>query len=131
MTERVEVRSLSQLIGDAFQQTGKLLQNEIDLAKAELGEKAGKVASSFAFLAAGGLFVVPALTLALFALAAALVQNGWSQPVAYLLAAVLAALIAGALFAVGMNRLDARHLVPDQTLTQLQKDKQLAGRIVR
>lgn len=131
MTENLDTRSLAQLVGDAFQQTGKLLQNEIDLAKAELAEKASQIASSVAFLAAGGLLIIPALTLALLALAAALVERGWSQPVAYLLAAVLAAIIAAVLFAVGVNRLDARRLVPDETLTQLQKDKQLARRSVR
>ena len=131
MTEQIEMRSLAQLVGDAFQQTGKLLQNEIDLAKAELAEKASQVASSVAFFAAGGLFVIPALTLALFALAAVLVERGWSQSVAYLLAAVLAAIIAAVLFAVGVSRLDARHLAPDETLTQLQKDQQLARKAVR
>ena len=131
MTEKVDARSLPQLLGDAFQQTSKLLQNEIDLAKAELAEKAGKVASSAALFVAGGLFVIPALTLALFALAAALVEGGWSQPVAYLLAAVLAAIVAAILFAVGINRLDARRVAPDETLAQLEKDKQLAKRIVR
>ena len=131
MTEKMDMRSLAQLVGDAFQQTGKLLQNEVDLAKAELAEKASQLASSVAFFAAGGLFVIPALTLALFALAAVLIERGWSQSVAYLLAAVLAAIVAAVLFAVGVNRLDARRLVPDETLMQLQKDKQLAGRIVR
>jgi len=130
-TERVDGRSLSQLLGDAMQQLSKLMQNEIDLAKAELGEKASQVASSAAMFAAGGLFVIPALTLALFALAAALVQAGWSQPVSYLFAAVLAAVVAAILFAIGVNRLSAGQLAPQETLTQLDKDKQLAKRAVR
>jgi membrane protein implicated in regulation of membrane protease activity len=131
MIDNIDRRSLAQLVGDAFQQTSKLLQNEIDLAKAEIAEKASQITSSVAFFAAGGLFIVPALTLGLFALAATLVEHGWSQAAAYLLAAVLATIIAAMLFAVGIHRLDARRLVPDETLTQLQKDKQLAKRIVR
>jgi hypothetical protein len=131
MTDKFDMRSLSQLLSDALEQTAKLFQTEIDLAKAELAEKAGQVATSGAFFAAGGLFVMPSLTLALFALAAALIDAGWSQPLAYLLAAVLSVIVAAILFVIGMNRLDARRLVPQETLTQLGRDEQLAKRIVR
>ena len=104
--------------------------NEIDLAKAELSAKASQVGSSITFFAAGGLFVIPALTLALFALSAALIERGWSQSVAYLLAAVLAVIVAAVLFTIGVNRLDAGRLAPRETLEQLDKDKQLAKRSV-
>jgi hypothetical protein len=130
-TETSDGRSLSQLLGDAVQQLSKLMQNEIDLAKAELAAKISRIASSLALFAAGGLFVIPALTLALFSLAAALSQAGWSQPVAYLLSAVVAALVAAVLFAIGISHLSAGQLAPEETLTQLGKDKQLAKRAVR
>jgi hypothetical protein len=131
MTERYDSRSLSQLLGDALQQLAKLMQNEIDLAKAELATKAGQVTSSLALFAAGGLFVIPALTLALFALAAALIEAGWSQPIAYLFSAVLAAVVAALLVGIGIGRLNAKQLAPEETLTQLGKDKALAKRAVR
>jgi hypothetical protein len=131
MNDKLDMRSLSQLLGDALQQTAKLFQTEIDLAKAELAEKAGQVATSGSFFAASGLFAMPALTLALLALAAALIEAGWLQPLAYLFAAVLGAIVAAILFMIGMNRLNARRLIPQETLTQLGKDKQLAKRITR
>lgn len=130
-TERFDGRSLPQLLSDAMQQLSKLVQNEIELAKAELAEKASQVANSVALFAVGSLFVIPALTLALFALAAALVEAGWSQPIAYLLSAVLAAVIAAILFAIGVARLGAGQLAPQETLTQLDQDKQLAKRAMR
>jgi uncharacterized integral membrane protein len=67
----------------------------------------------------------------LFALSAALIAGGWSQPVSYLISAIVAAALAGILFAVGMNRLDARHLVPRETLRQLEKDKDTVKGMVR
>lgn len=67
--------------------------------------------------------VVPALVMLLLALSAALVSAGWSQPVAYLASAIVASVLAGALFAVGLNRLDARYLAPNTTIGQVKKDK--------
>jgi hypothetical protein len=44
---------------------------------------------------------------------------------------MVAAVLAGILFAVGMNRLDARHLAPRETLRQLEKDKDTVKGMVR
>jgi uncharacterized membrane protein YqjE len=131
MDDRTDMRTMSQLLGDAFQQVSKLFQNELDLAKVELATKAKQLISSVALFAAGAVFVVPALIMALFALAAALIERGWSQPVSYLASAVLAAVIAAVLFALGTSRLDAHRLVPNETISQLAKDKQAAKRMAR
>ena len=101
----------------------KLFQNEIDLAKAELGEKARQVGGALGFFAAGAMLVIPALVMVLFALSAALMAAGWSQPLSYLTSAIAAAVIAGVLFAIGINRLDTSNLAPRETMRQLEKDK--------
>ena len=75
--------------------------------------------------------MIPALVMALFALSAALMAAGWSPPISYLVCAVGAAAVAGALFAVGMNRLDARNLAPRETISQLEKDKATVKDMVR
>src|SRR6476620_7054138 len=103
-----DLRAISTLLGDALSQFAKLFQNEIDLAKAEFGEKAQKVGGALGFIAGGAILVIPALVMALFALSAALIAAGWSLPVSYLTSAVVAAVLAGVLFAIGINRLDAR-----------------------
>jgi uncharacterized membrane protein YraQ (UPF0718 family) len=123
MTTTNDFRAISHLLGDALSQFAKLFQNEVDLAKAELGEKVQQIGGAVGFLAAGAVLVIPAIVMALFALSAALIAGGWSQPVSYLISAIVAAVLAGILFAVGMNRLDARHLAPRETLRQLEKDK--------
>ena len=69
--------------------------------------------------------------MALFALSAALMEAGWSQPSSYLVSAVVAAAVAGVLFAVGFNRLDARNLAPRETMIQLEKDKASVKEMVR
>jgi membrane protein implicated in regulation of membrane protease activity len=65
--------------------------------------------------------MIPTLVMALFALSAALISAGWSQPVSYLTAAIVAAAVAGVLFLVGNNRLDARNLAPRETIRQLER----------
>jgi hypothetical protein len=118
-----DLRTLSTLVGDALSQFAKLFQNEVDLAKAELGEKVQKVGSALIFILGGAVLVIPGLVMALFALSAALIAAGWSQSVSYLLSAVLAFVVAGVLLAIGMSRLDARNLAPRETMRQLEKDK--------
>jgi hypothetical protein len=131
MTTQSDLRVISGLLGDALSQFAKLFQNEVDLAKAELGEKMQQVGGAMGFIAAGAILVMPALVMALFALSAALIQAGWSQPLSYLASAVIAAVLAGVLFAVGINRLDARHLAPRETMRQLEKDKDTVKEMVR
>lgn len=131
MSTKTDVQAISHLLGDALSQFAKLFQNEVDLAKAELGEKVQQIGSAAGLIAAGAVLVIPAIVMVLFALSAALIAGGWSQPVAYLISAIVAAVLAGILFAVGMNRLDARHLTPRETLRQLDKDKQTVKGMVR
>ena len=79
-TSQNDLRTVSTLLGDALSQFAKLFQNEVDLAKAELGEKAQKVGNAAGFIAGGLVLMIPALVMALFALSAALITAGWSQP---------------------------------------------------
>ena len=131
MSTKTDFQAISHLLGDSLSQFAKLFQNEVDLAKAELGEKAQQIGSAVGLLAGGAVLIIPAIVMALFALSAALIAGGWSQPVSYLISAIVAAALAGILFAVGMSRLDARHLTPRETLRQLEKDKNTAKGMVR
>jgi uncharacterized membrane protein YqjE len=124
-------RSMPQLLGDALSQFTKLFQNEIDLARAELGEKAQQMGVALGFLTGAAVLVIPALVMALLALSAALLSAGWSQPLSYLASALIALLLVAALVAFGLNRLQARKLAPTETLRQLDKDKEAVKGIVR
>jgi hypothetical protein len=126
-----DIRTISNLMGDALSQFAKLFQNEVDLAKAEFGEKIQKVGGALGFIAGGAMLVIPALVMVLFALSAALIAAGWSQPLSYLTSAIVAAVLAGVLFAIGIGRLDARNLTPRETVRQLEKDKNTVKGMVR
>ena len=69
--------------------------------------------------------------MALLALATAMIAGGWSEPISYLIAAVIAAAIANILCLVGFKRLDADNLVPRETVRQLEKDKDTVKGMVR
>lgn len=130
-TSQGEFRAISTLLGDAMSQFAKLFQNEMDLAKAEVGDKLQKLGGALGLIAGGAVLVIPAIVMALFALSAALISAGWSQPVSYLTSAFIAAVIAAVLFAVGISRLDVRNLAPHETIGQLEKDKAAMKGMVR
>ena len=130
-TSKDDLRAISKLFGDALSQFAKLFQNEVELAKAELGENVQQLGRALGFIAAGAVLVIPALVMALFALSAAMIAAGWSQPVSYLLSAILALVAAGVLFGIGISRLSARGLAPHETMRQLEKDKNTVKGMMR
>ena len=130
-TSKHDLRAISKLFGDALSQFAKLFQNEVELAKAELGENVQQVGRALGFIAAGAVLVIPALVMALFALSAAMIAAGWSQPVSYLLSAILALVVSCVMFGIGVNRLSARGLAPHETMRQLEKDKNTVKGMVR
>src|SRR3954462_1081887 len=92
-------RSIPELFSDAVGQLAKLVGNEFELARAELSEKANQAGRAAAMIGAGAVMGIPALVLLLFAIAAGLMKAGLSEPIAYLLTAVGAGVVAGALIA--------------------------------
>jgi putative superfamily III holin-X len=124
-------RSIPELFSDAVGQLAKLVGNEFELARAELSEKASQVGRATAMIGAGAVILIPALVLLLFAVSAALIRGGVSEPIAYLLTGAGAALVSGGLIVAGMNRLSGDALKPSVTLDQVQRDKIAAKEMVR
>jgi hypothetical protein len=124
-------RSIPELFSDAVGQLAKLVGNEFELARVELSEKVSQVGRAAAIIGAGAVILMPALVLLLFALSAALIRGGFSEPVAYLLTGAGAALVSGALVGIGLSRLSVDALKPSVTLDQVQRDKVAAKEMVR
>ena len=124
-------RSIPELFSDAVGQLAKLIGNEFELARTELSEKANQVGRATAMIGAGAVILMPALVLLLFAVSAALIRGGLSEPAAYLLTGAGAALISAALIAIGLSRLSGDALKPSMTLEQVQRDKLAAKEMVR
>ena len=124
-------RSIPELVSDAFGQLAKLVSNEIDLAKAEMTEKAAQVGRASAMIAAGAVIFMPALAVVLLSIAAALIDAGYSASIAYLITGGGAGLIALTLIGIGVSRLSGDALKPTVTLDQFERDKLAAKEIVR
>jgi hypothetical protein len=131
MRHNHDERTLSQLFGDSFAELAKLIQNEVDLAKAELREKTALVGGAIGLIAAGAVLLIPALVLILYAIAAWLIMLGLMAPLAYLAAGLGAAIVAAALLWTGMGRLSGDALKPTATMGEIERDKNLAKELMR
>jgi hypothetical protein len=131
MTMRNDERTVSQLFGDSLSELAKLIQNEVDLARAELREKLAVVGGAMGFIAAGSILLIPSLVLILFAVAGWLIVLGMATPLAYLSSGLGAAIIALALVWVGVGRLSGDALKPTATMNELERDKKLAKELMR
>ena len=130
MTSRID-RSISELFSDTVDQFAKLIGNEFAVARAELSEKAGQAGRAAAMMGAGAVVLIPALVMLLFAAAAALMHAGFSDPVAYLIVGLAAAVISLALVAIGINRLSGDALKPTAMIDEIERDKAAAKEMVR
>ncbi|MGA7200111.1 MAG: phage holin family protein [Roseiarcus sp.] len=124
-------RSISQLVGDSLAELSKLVQNEIDLARAELSDKVALTGGAVKLIAAGAILLIPGIVLILFSIASELIQLGWSAPLAYLCSGGGAVVIAGALAWAGMSRLSASTLKPTLTLNEIRRDTVMATELMR
>jgi hypothetical protein len=123
-------RSIAGLFSDLARDFSRLFRQEIDLAKAELAEKASALGTGVAMVVAGGLVAWAGF---LFLLAAGVI--GLSEVVEPWLAALIVGggvLILGIVLAlVGKSRFKADNLVPRRTLRTLKDDTEWAKEQVR
>jgi uncharacterized membrane protein YgcG len=124
-------RSIAQLIGDAISELTKLVQNEIELARAEIVQKVSLGTAAAKFIVIGAVFLTPGIVLVLLAVASELTALGLYQPLAYLCAGLGALIIAAALMWAGMSRLSPSALKPSATLDQIRQDKAMATELMR
>ena len=115
-------KPLSELVSDALRQLSGLVRTEIGLAKAELGDKAKQAACGGAMIGAAAVLALPSLTILMLAIAAIMVEAGVASWLAYLLTAIVGFAAAGVLAKAGLNRLKADLLIPNRTITQVQRD---------
>jgi hypothetical protein len=131
MTLKDDVREIPALFGDAVEQLGKLVQNEAQLAKAEISEKVSHAMRGVAMLAAAAMFVGPVLVMLLIARAMFLHRAGLSEPLAFLVSAVVGGLLAAILMLVGKSYLKPEALTPTVTLREVKADIGTAKELVR
>jgi VIT1/CCC1 family predicted Fe2+/Mn2+ transporter len=125
-------RSLSNLLGNSVEQLGELVQNEIQLAQAELSEKVAAAGRGVTWLAATAVFLIPVITLLLVAFALWLKEvGGISFALSFLIAALLGAVLGLICAYAGLNYLRLGNLKPAVTLEQIKRDIAAAKEIAK
>lgn len=125
-------KSVPDLLGDLVNQTTTLVRKEVQLARAELGEKVGVVGGAATSLAIGAGLLLGALFALTYALIALLVELfGLSETVSAFIVAAVFALVGFLILRGGLAKLENFNLTPDRTVAQLSRDAQVVKEQVR
>jgi hypothetical protein len=123
--------SLPALIRELRDETTTLLRQEVQLAKAEMSEKASRLTRNAMYLVLGGMIAYAGLVVLLIAardlLFVALSNNGVAAEtalwVAPLIVGVLIGIIGWAMVAKGKRALAHEGIAPEKTIESLREDK--------
>ena len=126
-----DLNAIPRLFGDAVEQLGKLVQNKVQLARAELAQKMTQASIGAAYVTGAAILSIPVLVVLLIAMALWLTQLGLSPVVAHLAAAACGAVISVILAMVGMSHLKPENLKPKVTMQQVERDITTAKEMAR
>jgi uncharacterized membrane protein YqjE len=119
-------RSVGELLKQLANETSTLMRQELELAKAEMREKAGKAGPGFGMWGAAGAMALLALG-ALTAFLILALDGAMPNWLAALIVALVYGTIAGLLYLRGKRKVDeAGSPVPEQTIDTLKEDVQWA-----
>ncbi len=118
-------RSLGELFAELAQETTTLVRHEVNLAKAEMGEKASRAGKHAGFLAAGGAVAYAGL-LAILAAVIILLNDVMPLWLAALLVGLVVAIAGYLLVRKGLDALKREDFTPRQTMETLKEDQQWA-----
>ena len=117
-------RSLAELFSDLSQQTGELIRQEMQLAKAELSGKVAELTRGALVMGAGAALALTALLAVAASVVLLLVNAGLEPWVAALVAALLFAVTGLALIATGIAAFKRHSLSPEKTIDSLKETAQ-------
>ena len=125
MATRAEDRSLSELVSEVTTEVGNLFRKEVELARVETSEQVSRAAKAGGMLGAAA--VIGFLDLILFAFAAAwALSEIVPEGVAFLIVAIVFAVVAAVLAIEGKKRIASINPMPTQTVQTLKDDVQVA-----
>jgi hypothetical protein len=114
-------QSVGELLGGLYHDTSNILRLEIELAKAEMSQKASRVGKNVGFLAAGGIVAytgVLAIVAGIIGLLALLVPVWLSA----LIVGIVIAAVGGILIRSGLKTLQQEQAAPQKTIETLKED---------
>lgn len=127
-----DIHAIPGLVGDAVEQLAKLVQNEAQLARAEISQKVTQAGIGAAYLAGAAILAIPVLVVLLIALALWVSSAFALAPAAgYLIAGAVGGIAALGLGLAGMSYLKPENLTPKVTMRQVERDMQTAKELVR
>ena len=126
-----DIDAIPRLLGNAVEQLGRLVQNETQLAKAELSQKITQAGIGAAYVGGAAILCIPVLVVFLIALALWLTERGLSPVAAHLAAAGLGAIICVILGLAGLSYLKPENLKPEATLREVRRDVATAKELAR
>ena len=124
MSTTKDDRTLGEMFAELARETRMLVQQEIQLARTELSEKASNAARSSGFVAAGGSLAYGGVLTIIAAIVLALIEAGMSAWSAALLTGVAVAALGYLFFRSGISGFRTRNLAPQQTIQTLKEDAQ-------
>jgi xanthine/uracil permease len=121
MEPQRDERSLGDLFADLSRQTSELVRQEVNLAKAEMTQKAREVSKDAGFIGAGGALAYAGL-LVLLAMLVLLLGIWIPMWLSALIVGVVVVAIGGFLILRGRDGLTKTNLTPQQTVDTLKED---------
>jgi hypothetical protein len=122
MQEKLDNRSLGDLLAELSRETGQLVRKEIELASTEMTAKAKKAGAQIGVAAAGGALIHAGVLVLLAMLVIALSEMGLEPWLAALIVGVLTIGIGYLLVNRGLAGLRGTSIVPQQTIETLKED---------
>ena len=122
MAERVDNRSLGDLLAELSRETGTLVRKEVELATTEMTAKAKKAAADAGVAAAGGALVHAGLLVILAAIVIGLSQLGIAPWISALIVGVLTMVVGYVLVNRGLSNMRRVSVAPTQTIESLKEN---------
>ena len=117
-----EDRSTPALMGDLIESVSQLVRKEIQLFRAEMGEKATKATVAAGSILVAAVLAITALNVFAAAVVAALTKAGISATWSAVIVGGVLAIIAFLMASRGINNLKAGSLAPERTVRAATRD---------
>jgi len=122
MADKLDNRSLGDLLSELSRETGQLVRKEMELATTELTAKARKAGAQVGVAAAGGALAHAGLLVLLAALVIGLAEVGLAPWLSALIVGVLTISIGYVLINRGLAGQRGTNMMPTQTIETLKED---------
>jgi hypothetical protein len=122
MAERIDNRSLGDLLAELSRETGQLVRKEIELASTEMTAKARRAGGQIGIAAAGGALVHAGVLVLLGMFVIALGEMGLALWLAALIVGAVTIVVGYVLVNRGLSALRSTSIAPQQTIQTLKED---------